>query len=75
MEQFWWGLCYGQLTREGFTGFHVLPDAGDHGVPIPPKEWCYAQDFQFSPDETARLLRQGNARVYDVTSSPPKAIR
>jgi hypothetical protein len=72
-EQFWWGLCYGQLTRLGFTDLHVLPDAGDHGIPIPPKEWCLSNDFQFSPAETARLLHEGHAHVFDISHSPPKA--
>ena len=74
-EQFWWGLCYGQLTREGFADLHVLPDAAAHGVLIPPKEWCFTQDFQFSREETERLLREGRARVYDVSQSPPLEIR
>ena len=72
-EQFWWGLCYGQLTRLGFTDLHVLPDAGDHGIPIPPKEWCRTNDFQFSPGETTRLLREGHAHVFDLSHSPPQA--
>jgi len=72
-EQFWWGLCYGELTRRGFTDLHVLPDAADHGVPIPPKEWCLTTDFQFSPDETARMLR-ASAREYDISQLPPKPV-
>jgi hypothetical protein len=73
MNQFWWGLCYGALTRRGFTDLHVLPDAGEHGIPIPPKEWCYREDFQFSREETARMLATGRAHVYDITKTPPGA--
>jgi len=69
-DQFWWGLCYGQLTKLGFRDLHILPDAAAHGLPIPPKEWCLSQDFQFSPDETSRLLREGSAHVYDISQSP-----
>ena len=71
-EQFWWGLCYGQLTKLGFTDLHILPDAGEHGIPIPPKEWCLTHDFQLSPDETKRLLDEGHAHVFDISHSPPK---
>ncbi len=74
-EQFRWGLCYGELAREGFTDLHVLPDADAHGMLIPPKEWCSTPDFQLSREETARLLREGRARVYDVSASPPVEIR
>jgi hypothetical protein len=73
MEQFWWGLCYGELYRQGFTDLHVLPDAGDPGIPIPPKEWCYREDFQYSRDETRRILA-AEGRVYDVRQSPPKLL-
>jgi hypothetical protein len=69
-EQFWWGLCYGQLTRLGFTDLHILPDAADRGIPIPPKEWCLANDFQPSSGETSHLLREGRAHVYDISRSP-----
>jgi len=74
MEQFWWGLCYGELYREGFSDLHVLPDAGEHGVPIPPREWCYSEDFQYSREKTRRMLTDGEAHVYDVSKSPPKFV-
>jgi len=74
MEQFWWGLCYGELYREGFSDLHVLPDAAEHGVPIPPAEWCFREDFQFSREETQRMLVAGQGHVYDVTQSPPKLL-
>jgi len=69
MDPFWWGLCYGALTRRGFTNLHVLPDAGEHGIPIPPKEWCYTEDFQFSREETERMLATGRAHVYDIAKT------
>jgi len=69
-DQFWWGLCYGQLGRLGFTNLHVLPDAGDHGIPIPPKEWCATRDFQFSVEETTRLLHEGHAQEFDISHLP-----
>ena len=70
-EQFWWGMCYGQLTREGFRDIHLLPDAAAHGVAIPPKEWCLTPDFQLSSEEFSRLLKSGQAVVYDIAKSPP----
>ncbi len=74
MEQFWWGLCYGELYKEGFRDLHILPDAGDHGIPIPPDEWCYRQDFQYSREKAARILAAGEGRIYDMSQSPPKAL-
>ena len=68
-QQFWWGLCYGQLTREGYRDLHIMPDAAAHGVLIPDKEWCYTTDFQLSKEDTDRSLREGRARVYDITVS------
>ena len=59
-DQFWWGLCYGELVRQGFTGLHILPDAAAHGVAVPPREWCVDPNFQ-----------QGPGQVYDVSSVPP----
>jgi hypothetical protein len=69
-QQFWWGLCYGQLTREGFRSIHIMPDAAAHGILIPDKDWCLTPDFQLSKEETGRLLRDGEARVYDITKLP-----
>jgi hypothetical protein len=74
MEQFWWGLCYGQLTRQGFSDLPVLPDVAEHGIAMPPMEWCFTPDFQISPAETARLLREKRGTVYDITQSPSKAL-
>jgi len=71
-EQFWWGLCYGQLTKLGYTDLHILPDAADHGIPIPPKEWCVSEGFQLSPHETQRLLREGRGHLFDTSLSAPK---
>jgi len=71
MEQFWWGLCYGQLTRQGFTDIHVYPD---RNPPAPPTQWCFTRDFQLSPAETMRLLREKHGTVYDIMESPPKAL-
>ena len=73
-EQFWWGICYGELYREGFAGLHVMPDAGEHGIAIPPREWCYRQDFQLSPSETRQIVAAGSGHVYDLTRSPPKLL-
>jgi hypothetical protein len=73
-EQFWWGLCYGELYRQGFSDLHVLPDAGERGIAIPPKEWCYREDFQLPREETARLLATGRGHTYDVARSPPKLV-
>jgi hypothetical protein len=73
-EQFWWGICYGELGREGFADLHVLPDADAHGMLIPAKEWCVAPDFQFSREETTRLLREGRGKVYDVAKTPPVEV-
>jgi hypothetical protein len=70
--QFWWGLCYGELIRRGFTDLHILPDAAGQGVAIPPREWCIDPNIQLSPDETARLVRVGEGEVYDVSSVPPR---
>lgn len=71
MEQFWWGLCYGQLAHEGFTDLHLFPD---RNPPAPPTKWCFTQDFQLSPEETMLLLREKRGTVYDVTQLPPKAL-
>ena len=68
-DQFWWGMCYGELGRLGFAGLHVMPDAG---VPVPPRQWCRQPDFQLSREETARLLHEGNAHLYDVSPWPPE---
>lgn len=73
-EQFWWGLCYGELIRRGFTDLHVLPDAGEHGVAIPPREWCRDSNFQLSAEETKRVLREGRGHVYDIASVPPRVV-
>jgi hypothetical protein len=73
-EQFWWGLCYGELYRQGFSDLHVLPDTGERGIAIPPKEWCYREDFQLPREETGRLLATGRGHTYDVTQSPPKLV-
>ncbi len=71
-EQFWWGLCYGELNRRGFSDLHILSDAAEHGVAVPPREWCLDRNFQFSPAETARLVRMGYGKVYDVSSVTPR---
>ena len=73
MEQFWWGLCYGRLARDGFTGLHVFPE---RVVPEinPPARWCFTPDFLLSSAETNRLLREEHGRIYDITQSPPKAL-
>ena len=73
-EQFWWGLCYGELIHRGYTDLHILPDAAEHGVAIPPREWCLDSNFQLSPNETALTLREGRGQAYDVTSVPPRVL-
>jgi hypothetical protein len=73
-EQFWWGLCYGELTRRGYTDLHILPDAAEHGVAIPPREWCLDRNFQLSANETALILGEGRGQAYDVTSVPPRIV-
>jgi hypothetical protein len=73
-EQFWWGLCYGELTRRGYRDLHILPDAAEHGVAIPPREWCVDRNFQLSPSETALILGEGRGQAYDVTSVPPRIV-
>lgn len=65
-EQFWWGLCYGELSHLGFTDLHILPNAGQHGIVIPPPEWCLDTQFQLSWEDTERLLRQEPGRLYDI---------
>ena len=73
-EQFWWGLCYGELIHRGYTDLHILPNAAEHGVAIPPQEWCLDRNFQLSPSETALTLREGRGQAYDVTSVPPRVL-
>lgn len=73
-EQFWWGICYGELTRKGFADLHVLPDANAQAMMIPPKEWCFTPDFQPSREEADRVLRQGRAKIYDVAKLPPVEV-
>ena len=55
----------------GFPDVHVMPDADAQGILIPAKEWCAAPNFQFSREETERLLRDGEAKVYDIAKLPP----
>jgi len=74
MEQFWWGFCYGQLRKQGFSDLHVMPAAQTHDLYIPPKEWCSTPDFQLSEAETSRLLREGGGKVYDVAKSSPVEV-
>jgi hypothetical protein len=74
-DQFWWGICYGQLERLGFTDLHVMPDAAAQGVPIPPAEWCRERDFQFPAGKTERLLREGGGGLWDVSRLPPERRR
>jgi hypothetical protein len=49
-----------------------MPDAAEHGVIIPPKEWCFTPDFQLSKQETERLLQTGQGRVYDIAHLPSR---
>jgi hypothetical protein len=65
-DQFWWGLCYGELIRRGYTDLYILPGAAQEGVAIPPPEWCLNGNFLLSPHETAH--------VYDVTTLPPQKL-
>lgn len=75
MEQFWWGFCYGQLSKQGFSDLHVMPAVQTHDLYIPPKEWCSTPDFQLSEAEMSRLLREGKGKVYDVAQSPPAEVQ
>ena len=73
-EQFWWGLCYGELIRQGYRDLHILPDAAAHGVAVPPSEWCLDPNFRLSTKETALILGDDRGKAYDVGSLTPHAV-
>lgn len=60
-DQFWWGLCYGELVRRGFGDLHIPADGGRRDFAVPPREWCLARDFEMP-------VGTGSGGVFDVSA-------
>jgi hypothetical protein len=66
-EQFWWGLCYGELYHQGFRELHI--QQGTNRFDLPPPEWCRDDDLLVPTETASKMIAEGRAASYSITQS------